>query len=178
MTFSIRPARPEEAGLLPAIERSAAKAFLAVPALAWLAQADGLPPAVHAGCIAHGLCWVAVDGRDQPVGFLSARQYGADLHVLEISVAHPAQGRGLGRSLLAAAHEGAARLPGLARITLTTFRTVGWNGPFYARAGFRLLPPAAQDARLAGLLRDEEAGGFPIGSRCAMVRDVILAGGT
>ncbi|QHC35400.1 GNAT family N-acetyltransferase [Komagataeibacter xylinus] len=177
MTFSIRPARHEEAVLLPAIERSAAQAFLAVPELAWLAQADGLLPDVHAGCIAHNLCWVAVDGHDQPVGFLSARQYGADLHVLEISVAQSVQGRGLGRSLLAAAGEGAACLPDVSRLTLTTFRTVAWNAPFYARAGFRLLAPTAQDARLANLLRDEEANDFPPGSRCAMVREITPAGG-
>ena len=171
MPFSIRRASHADAAHLLPVERSAAQVFRAVPELAWLAAGAVLPVARHQACIRQHGCWVAVDGRDRPVGFLSAEACGPDLHILEMSVAHPVQGRGLGRRLLASALEG-ARGRALSGLTLTTLRTVPWNAPFYQKAGFHIITPSALDGRLAALLRQEEASGFAPGTRCAMRRDV------
>ena len=49
-------------------------------------------------------------------------------------------------------------------MTLTTFRDVPFNAPFYARVGF----VEAHDARLKALLENEVARGVAIAPRVAM----------
>lgn len=74
---------------------------------------------------------------------------------------------GIGRCLLRAAiHEG--RLRNLASVTLTTFRDVPWNAPFYAMHGFLELGGSELDPRLLARLQDEAKRGFPRDQRCAM----------
>ncbi|RFP07263.1 GNAT family N-acetyltransferase [Komagataeibacter xylinus] len=172
MSFSIREAVDDDACFLPAIERSAGQAFRSVPELAWVADDGVMSVDAHRACIATRTCWVAVDEQGRIAGFLSAQPCGQDLHILEMSVARDRQGRGLGRRLLAAAYDGARALD-LFGLTLTTFRNVPWNAPFYEKSGFYLLPPDMPDARLAAVLREETQAGFPPGSRCAMRCDVV-----
>jgi len=172
MLFSIRVADEGDACFLPAIEHSAGQAFRAVPELAWVADDTGMTVDAHRACIKTRTCWVAVGEQERIAGFLSAQPCGHDLHILEMSVARDRQGRGLGRRLLAAAYDG-ARARGLTGLTLTTFRAIPWNAPFYEKAGFYQLFPAALDARLAALLQAEARAGFPAGSRCAMRQDVM-----
>ncbi|BAK83847.1 N-acetyltransferase [Komagataeibacter medellinensis] len=171
MTFSIRPATPADACHLPGVERSAAQVFRTVPELAWLAEGEVLPIEAHHACMEQHACWVAVDGHDRPLGFLSAERCGRDLHILEMSVARQVQGRGLGYRLLACAVAG-AREHGLSGLTLTTFCTVAWNAPFYRKAGFHIIAPSALEPHLAARLRQEAEAGFGPGTRCAMRRDV------
>ncbi|OLS62692.1 GNAT family N-acetyltransferase [Pseudomonas putida] len=161
----IRPARPDDATLLPAIERSAAQSFTVIDCLAWLARHDVLSLEQHLGFIASGLLWVAVDGDDQPCGFLCASAQGGDLYIEELSVARPHQGRGLGRQLLKHA-EHRARASGYKALSLTTFAAVPWNAPFYARLGFQRLEARQASAFLHEQLRHEQALGLP--DRCAM----------
>ena len=150
------------------IERSAAQSFRKVRGLAWIADGPVLGEAVHLSRILRDMCWVVVDDGDSPVGFLSAETAAErELHIREMSVASAFQGRGAGRALLkttiewAAAHDFAA-------LTLTTFRDVPWNAPFYGRLGFEMLSASNLNVRLATLLRQEVEDGFAEGSRCAM----------
>ncbi|RUQ46321.1 GNAT family N-acetyltransferase, partial [Corynebacterium pseudodiphtheriticum] len=55
-------------------------------------------------------------------------------------------------------------------VTLTTFKHVPWNAPFYTRLGFK----PETDPRLAQILADEYAHGFEPGSRCAMSWSISL----
>ncbi|CAM4250718.1 GNAT family N-acetyltransferase [Kerstersia similis] len=161
---------PADATMLPelqAIERSAAQAFLQVPDLGWLAESDPMPAERHLEFIRLGTEWVAQDGSGQTSGFLCAEPVGQALHIWELSVGLGHQGQGLGRALLQHAIQ-YARAHGLREVTLTTFRDVPWNAPFYARLGFQVLPAKPQDDRLAGILQDEIAHGLPAGRRCAM----------
>ncbi|OAG75095.1 putative acetyltransferase [Acetobacter malorum] len=80
-----------------------------------------------------------------------------------------AQGRGVGKALLAEACE-AAQQTGLKRVTLTTCRDVPWNAPFYHKIGFEYLEEPALDPDLRATLKEEEACGFLPGTRCAMQR--------
>lgn len=171
-SFSVRLARQEDVPKLPVIERSAAQLFRQIPALAFLAE-DGasLSEVQHTACIVQGLCWVGVESAGKPCGFLSAEQQGSDLHILEVSVEIRAQGAGLGRALIQhACAEAKAR--GMARVTLTTFRSVPWNRPFYERLGFCVVSSAKNETRLTENVRQEEISGLPPGSRCAMVKMV------
>ncbi|BCM18370.1 GNAT family N-acetyltransferase [Mesorhizobium sp. J8] len=173
--ITIRPARAEDAEALPAIEQSAGLAFRAIPELAWLADGDNVSVERHRGLIAAGACWIAADGKDRPVGFLSAGTEDDVLHVWELDVRLDRQGQGIGRALLERAVADAGRR-GLAAVTLTTFRAVAWNAPFYRKFGFRILEGAEIDGRLASLLGDEAEHGMALDRRCAMRLDLSRAG--
>jgi GNAT superfamily N-acetyltransferase len=165
MTVTIRPARAAEAEILPDIERDAGRSFLAIPDLAWIASDQVTPAEDHRARIAGGTVWIAEDGAARLVGFLNAEVTGDALHIWELAVRREAQQQGVGARLLGAAIDH-ARTAGLRAVTLTTFRDVPWNAPFYARNGFAILAPAEFDARLGGLLDQETAWGMS--GRCAM----------
>lgn len=169
--ITIRPARAEDAEALPGIEQSAGLAFRAIPELAWLADGDNVSAQRHRALIAEGACWVGADDRDRPVGFLSAGIEGDTLHVWELDVRLDRQGQGIGRALLERAIADARRR-GLAAVTLTTFRAVAWNAPFYRKFGFRILEGVEIDGRLTGLLGDEVEHGMALDQRCAMRLDL------
>ncbi|WP_254073561.1 GNAT family N-acetyltransferase [Acidisphaera sp. S103] len=136
--------------------------------LEWIADGEVLDEAVHSSRIRGGTCWVAADEHDTPVGFLSAEVIAEhDLHIYEMSVAASFQGHGAGRALLTAAIEWAVTHH-LSAVTLTTYRQVPWNAPFYSRVGFKVLSASHLDTRLAVLLRKEVESGFAENTRCAM----------
>ncbi|ACI52403.1 GCN5-related N-acetyltransferase [Gluconacetobacter diazotrophicus PA1 5] len=178
MTDIIRPACDADAAALPELERTSGEVFRGIPDLAWIADDDVMPAEAHLAAIRDGTCWVAADATGI-AGFLTARAAVEDgtgpdsgrpvLHVWQMAVAPGRQRRGLGRRLLdhAAAH--AAR-HAFASLTLTTFRDVPWNGPFYARTGYDLLADAALTPRLRAILKQEAAHGLPPARRCAMRR--------
>lgn len=168
---TIRLATVADGPHLPAVEQEAARAFAAIPELAWLAGGATMPPAAHQTCIATQTCWVGTGATGALSGFLSATPLGDTLHIEEMSVALAAQGQGLGRRLLRHACT-AAQERGMRHVTLTTFLAVPWNAPFYASAGFCIVPPHALDARLAGVLEQEVALGFARTTRCAMRLDL------
>ena len=164
----IRLARPADLPLLPAIEASAALLF-AGTAMAHVIGAPTTPPDALEQGRSQGSLWIAED--QAPVGFLLAAAETGWLHIMELSVAATAQGRGFGRALLAAAITAAPAL-GCQRLSLTTDRFLPWNGPFYARHGFA---EAAADAPglpdwLAAMPGREAASGLDPTRRCIMVR--------
>lgn len=164
VTVTIRPAVREHAALYPALERSAGQAFLAIPDLAWIADHTITPAEDYYPLIADGTVWEAVDADGAPVGFLMAEGFPDHLHILELSVAATHQKLGIGRRLMQAAADH-ARTAGLTALTLTTFRSVAWNGPFYASLGYQMLEaPLPRD--LQAHTDDENARGLT--DRCAM----------
>ncbi len=165
--MTIRPARPDDAVVLPAIERSAAQSFAAIAHLAWLTRHEVLGIEQHLAFIANGLHWVAVDDGDRPVGFLCASVQEHALHIEELSVARRSQGRGLGRELIMHV-QGKAAAAGFRALTLTTFANVPWNAPFYARLGFECVDEHQASDFLRRQLQHEHALGLP--GRCAMLK--------
>ena len=63
-----------------------------------------------------------------------------------------------------------ARARGLPAVTLSTFREIPWNAPFYAAYGFRDWPEDEAPATVRQALMNERAKGLP--DRCAMVMDL------
>ena len=161
----IRPAHANDAALLPSVEGAAGALFRTLPELAWVADEPLGAPEDFLPLIAAGTVWVAEAAQAGVIGELRAEICGGDLHILELAVAADFQQRGIGRRLLNAARD-AARERGLKALTLTTFRHVAWNAPFFARYGFVELAAAEIDARLAEIVGAEEARGLP--NRCAM----------
>lgn len=126
----IRPARPDELPALRDVERRAGVAFRAI---GMDAIADDEPPLLPA----HSTVFVAdLDGA--LVGYVHVAPVDDGLHVEQVSVVPEAAGQRIGAALLDRAAEHARGL-GLPRLTLTTFRDVAWNAPYYARLGFTVL---------------------------------------
>ncbi|MFJ7146167.1 GNAT family N-acetyltransferase [Pseudomonas protegens] len=167
MTIKIRRARVADAAFLPAIETSAAKLFRSDPQLAWLADAEVADAQSQRENIQHHPVWVAVAVDGTRCAFLNAQICDRELHVWEISVASGHQGQGIGKRLLQAARQYAEEQQ-LEALTLSTFRELAWNEPFYQRQGFVTLEPAQLGPRLRQVLADETQHGLPAPRRCAM----------
>ncbi|GLW57965.1 GNAT family N-acetyltransferase [Kitasatospora phosalacinea] len=169
MTLVVRPAAPADLPHLPALQLAAGRAFHGV---GMSAVADRPPPAA-AEFAPHqrlGRLWVAADG-DSPAGFVLARPLGGCAHVEQVSV-HPSYaGRRLGARLVDRVEEWAAgqRMPA---VTLSTFRSVPWNAPYYLRLGFREVPAAGLTPELRELLAEEAAFGLDPADRVCLSRPV------
>lgn len=167
--FSIVFAAEQDTQEFPAVERSAGELFRSIPSLAWIADDTVMSPAEHNRCLKNGLVLAARDERGSSVGFLTAEMFGSCIHIWVIAVMHSAQGRGIGKRLIESAVSlGAARE--MSAVTLTTFRNVPWNRPFYERVGFRVIEPLELDRRLRAVLQAEAEHGIPVDERCAMIR--------
>ncbi len=166
MTIRIRPARAEDADLLPEIERSAGALFRTLPDLAWIAGGEVMSVGAHRAFIALGASFVA-ERDERLVGFLAGERVADDLHVWELAVHAAHRSHGIGRALMGAACAH-ARATGCAHVTLTTFRGVAWNEPFYARLGFVTLEGDVRGDFLISILAREAENGLPPERRCAM----------
>ena len=87
------------------------------------------------------------------------------LDELDVLTSHGCQG--IGRALVRAVVEW-ARSVGYRALTLTTFRDVPWNAPFYTRCGFRILAEHEQSIELAAIVRDEASRGLDPAARVIM----------
>lgn len=163
--YRIRSARREDAPHLPEIERAAGERFATTGEDLGGEELGG--PDWFLDAQQRGLLWVAVDRRDLPIGFALFEAFPESLHLEEIDVHPDHAGHGLGRRLLRAGAE-TARRRGYERITLTTFRWVPWNAPYYERLGFRELPPTRWDAALRERVRHETAEGLDPARRLVM----------
>ncbi len=111
------------------------------------------------------------EGASATVGFTWLIEVDGNAHVEEISV-HPDHGRqGVGSALLEAACSDAAGR-GLAAVTLTTFRDVPFNGPWYSRMGFVEVPETEWGTDLTAKWRDEAEAGLLVAPRMVMRRRV------
>jgi GNAT superfamily N-acetyltransferase len=169
---AVRRTTAADAALLPSIERSAGEAFRAIDFLAWLADGEDHPESTHLAHVEAGTSWVAVDDADIPIGFLIGDWAGDIFHIVEISVRLDWQRSGSGSALLSCVIAW-AREQGLRGVTLTTFRDVAWNAPFYRRFSFHEIEWQELERHVAGALGREAAIGLPRELRCAMRLDLI-----
>jgi GNAT superfamily N-acetyltransferase len=116
---------------------------------------------------AAGRLWIAC-ADDIPVGFALVEMLARDLpHLEEIDVDPEHGRRGLGAALVRTVCEWVMR-SGYAEITLTSFRAVPWNMPFYSRLGFEEMPTESLRPELAALVREEAARGLDPTKRAVM----------
>ena len=102
-----------------------------------------------------------------PVGFVLAIRKDGRAHILEVAFALAEQGRGHGRALMAAAEDWAAH-KGFGEVTLTTFRDVSWNAPFYANLGYDVFEVGSDRPELSDLIAQEVKAGNHGAARVAM----------
>jgi GNAT superfamily N-acetyltransferase len=163
--YVIVRARPEHLAALPAIEVAAAQLLMGRAPPSVLRETT--EPAAFAEAARHGRLWVAL-ADDTPVGFALVKMLAADLPHLEEVDVDPSHGRrGLGTALVSAACAW-ADASGYTMLTLTTFRAVAWNFPFYARLGFGEIPSHGLRAELAAVLREEAERGLAPQARAIM----------
>ncbi len=170
--YVVRLAGPEHTDQLPAIERAAATRFgdsLPESVLEHVTPVDNLRAAQQAG-----LLWVALEPAGAPVGFAVASVGGRRVHLEELDVLPTHGCKGIGSALIEAVEDYALKRDCI-EITLTTFRDVPWNAPFYARVGFEAIPEQELDAELSRRLSDEAALGLERSRRVAMRKPLAEA---
>ena len=171
-TVCIELAQAGDLAKLAEVERAANRLFVE-RGLAGVTTEDVTSLTELAEAREAGLLWVARRAGGEPIGFALLCFADGQPHVEEIDV-DPAYGRrGIGRALLETALAW-ARAAGHCAVTLTTFRDIPWNAPFYASAGFRIVPPHEIGPELAALVQDETARGLDPGQRVVMRHDLAV----
>ncbi|MGA9774051.1 MAG: GNAT family N-acetyltransferase [Blastocatellia bacterium] len=168
--YNIRSANREELSLLQEIERAAGHLFIDTD-YPFIAADDPIDYELLYQQFEQGMVWVASDSDNAPVGFAVALPLDGLLHLEEIAV-HPLHGkRGIGTELVNAVCEW-AKQKGYRAITLSTFRDIAWNGPFYSRLGFVVLTEIELSAGLRKMREKEAINGLPVKDRVCMRRDL------
>jgi GNAT superfamily N-acetyltransferase len=163
----IRAANDQDTPLLPDIERSSGEIFRQSPGLEWIADDTVQSQEQHRALIADGIALVAEVQGAGLAAFLNGEVAPDALHIWQITVHRDQQRQGIGRTLIEAAQQLAIDR-GITALTLTTFRNVPWNEPYYRRLGFVTLDSVELNPRLEAILRSEGQAGMPIAQRCAM----------
>jgi GNAT superfamily N-acetyltransferase len=154
----IRAPHPAELELLREIERDAGRAFAEI-GMDEIAADEPLSVQELREFRVAGRAWVATDGVDLPVAYLLSAVVDGGAHVEQVSVSPAYRGHGLGAALIDHVSAGAAR-DGRRWVTLTTFRDVPWNAPYYERLGFTRIPAGELGPELAALI-ESEASSIP-----------------
>ena len=161
----IRPALTTDIERLQDIEIAAGQPFRAI---GMDRIADDDPPSTQnlTGYIERHCAWVsAIDG--VVAAYLLADRIEVFAHIEQVSV-HPDYGRrGVGAALIEHLDQW-AKDHGLTALTLTTFRDVPWNGPYYERLGFHEMTDAPDE--LVAIRAHETELGLDEWPRIAMVR--------
>ncbi len=134
--YAITDVTEEDIPALVAVDRAAAGLFEQTGLISAEALSDTIPHAAFAEAIKAGHVIVARHIEGFAVGFTLTSLRGNGLYLDQISV-HPDHGqRGIGTELMMHVLQDAEdrKLP---YVTLSTFRDLPWNAPFYAALGFR-----------------------------------------
>lgn len=161
---SIRRADISELTLLGKIERAAGELFRATT-FSELADAEPLDIKWLQDQQRRGLVWIALDADGIPCGFAAVQLLAGSAHLHELAVDPRCGRRGHGTALIQTVAE-FAHGQGYRFLTLSTFRDIPWNAPFYARLGFEIMTELDED--LQELRRREEQNGLPLSERVMM----------
>jgi len=113
--------------------------------------------------------WVTEVGAEV-AGYISAEVLDGNAHVAQVSVAPEYAGQRIGRTMVEFV-EAWGRAAGRPATTLTTFRDVPWNGPYYLRLGYHVLAGNDIGPELARTMTHEAAlPGIDASLRCAMIK--------
>lgn len=163
--YQFRLADRDELAVLPAIERAAGRQFSAFGLAGLENDTFSLEALIEAQKC--GRVWVVATASAEIVGFAVVSVHGERLHLEEIDI-HPSHGRqGLGSALIGAICDRASAA-GFRTISLSTFRDVPWNAPYYARLGFAILAENELTEEFVQIREAEARAGLPVGQRVIM----------
>jgi GNAT superfamily N-acetyltransferase len=164
--FTIRRARNDDLPLLGPVERSAAELFRTVN-LDFLADGPTVDESLLSAMMSSNHLWIAVNETDQPIGFAGGEGLDGNFHIAEVSVGQDAQGKGVGKALMEELIR-QAKEEGYMAITLTTYRDLPWNGPWYRKLGFLEVQVDEMGDEYAKIWNSEAQHGHEMGLRCVM----------
>ncbi len=164
--YTIRPAHPDDLESVPAIAASAGAMFRDSP---YPFLADDTMPTIEIK--SNEFLWVVADATDQPVGFALVQMHDTFISIKELDMHQHHARQGLGGRLIRELAEW-AREQGYSALALTTFPDVPWNGPYYARLGFRTLDIATCSPALQALWQAETPTGISKEQRICMQLDL------
>lgn len=167
--FSLRNGGPDDLDALAEIERRADRLYLTA-GLVGMVEGRIAPIEPLRRQLSGGHVLVIDASGAGPVAFAAAELVDSALHLAQLSVDPDRQRLGLGRALVDAVVD-LARTSFAPAVTLTTFRAVPWNGPFYRSLGFLSLDDERLPPGLAAIRASERARGIDaMGPRCAMAK--------
>ncbi|MEU0567261.1 GNAT family N-acetyltransferase [Nonomuraea sp. NPDC005983] len=111
---------------------------------------------------------VLVEGRP-PAGFALVGWVDGNLHLEQLAVSPESMRRGIGGRLVAAVGDHALA-SGAPAVTLTTYRDVPWNAPWYERHGYSVMPSSEWGPELEKLVERERELGIEVAPRVVMRR--------
>jgi GNAT superfamily N-acetyltransferase len=170
-SYSIRPATGADIEAMRALERRAAQLFRTI-GFDFCADGPIRDVAEHMRALECGLTLVAETAEGLIAGFAMFEPLDGDTHLIEIDVDPAHQKRGVARRLIAAG-EAYARLKGFDGMTLTTYRDVPWNAPYYRRLGFEDFRPGPEREGLIRTINEEADLGFAFAPRIAMRKRLL-----
>lgn len=165
--FTIRRALEADFEILPGLEDRSDRVFDALPEFASLAGYPNLSAKGYLDLPESTRIWMAEI--DQPAGFAYSFDMDDCAYIAQLSIVPEMQGRGVGSALIQAMSN-AARQASKLGLVLTTFKTVPWNAPFYARRGFEILKRSQMGPELAAHATKDDAKWSPYSPRVAMGR--------
>lgn len=170
--YKLRSATESDISLLQAIERSASLLFIDSP-YPELSRGNVVSAEVYRRHMEQDhMILIAFachqDGYVEPTGFVFTAPLGDGLHLHELSVHYDHQRCGIGSLLLDAVlvH---ARAQQYRHVSLTTYRSIAWNGPFYRKHGFCEAAHADMTSDLQAILSREISKGANAQDRCVML---------
>ncbi|MEO1189813.1 MAG: GNAT family N-acetyltransferase [Pseudomonadota bacterium] len=137
--YSIAIGELDDIAALISIDKAASALFAPTGLLEPSALEDHVPADVFEQEIPQENVFVARNAHGWAVGFVLVRLRGNGLYLDQVSV-HPDHGqKGIGRALVVRvlAEAENRKLP---HVSLSTFRDLAWNGPFYESLGFKEIP--------------------------------------
>lgn len=164
--LNLRNTTLKDIPVIQALEAAAAQRFLSFPELAVLAHSEVTESQVHQQSISQELAWLVEDATGRILGFCYAQVLADSLYLAEISTHPDARGMGVGRMLVKHTRQMAAQR-GLSGVTLTTYRDVPWNAPWYQRQGFIALEPSLLGSELSDIVQ-HQAAALLLLPRCVM----------
>jgi GNAT superfamily N-acetyltransferase len=165
--IGIRNAVPPDFDKLPFVEVAAAQAFKAI-GLQAVAHMPPTPPEDYHQLPASAFVLVA-ETDEQIIGFCVVTELCGEAHLKEISVAHDFAGKGVGKRLLLQALT-QAQTRDYTAMTLTTFKDVPFNAPFYKNLGFAEFQPDNRWPQLQTILAQEAQSLLGQYERIAMMK--------
>lgn len=167
--YQTRRSTTDEIGILQAIENDAAILFGTIPGYSYCADLPCRTYDEHLDVLQKGVSLVAFDQTNGIAGFALILPVDNRPHLLELAVAREHQGKGVGNMLLdsviqwviATKHND---------ITLTTFREIPWNMPWYQRSGFVEFVPGTERPELLTICQHEKESEVGLKPRVAMIK--------
>lgn len=168
--YTITAGKVDDIPALIAVDKAASALFGSTGLLQPEALSDHVPAEVFEREIPAGNVFVARNQHGWAVGFGLVRKRGSGLYLDQVSV-HPDHGqKGIGRALVIRVLSEAENRK-FPHVSLSTFRDVAWNGPFYASLGFKEIPQDKLERYMVEI-EDAQKPFMDVTKRCFMRRKV------